>query len=185
MLCSIAWTIIFLSLWKDFQNRFASIIESLKKQRDFVDTEAASIDIVESKESRGRLQQDTERRQKESIAALEHSEKHERILRVQHSIEWISIDDIAQETECEGMSRQRHEGTCEWINGLSQMKSWLKDDTKHSLLWLSGKPGAGIICDYLFEVRMLTHVHRQERNVFSYNRSAGKDTRVKSMLLLL
>ena len=77
--CALAWTLLFLSLWKDFQGRFAKIIESLKKQRDFVDTEAASLDIVEAKDSRARLQYEIERRQKESIEALERSEKNESI----------------------------------------------------------------------------------------------------------
>lgn len=143
--CFLAWTIIFLSLWKDFQSRFATIIESLKKQRDFVDTEAASIDIVEAKDARARAQYEIERRQKESIEALERSEKNEGITRLRHSVEWLAVDDTAQETEYERMSCRRHEGTCEWIERLSQMRHWLKDDTKHSLLWLSGKPGAGII----------------------------------------
>ena len=144
-LYSLAWSILFLSLWKDFQSRFATIIESLKKQRDFVDTEAASINIVESKDSRALIQYEIERRQKESIEALERNERNERIARLQHSVEWLSVDDTVQETEYERMSRRRHEGTCEWIDEVAQMKSWLKDDIRHPLLWLSGKPGAGVI----------------------------------------
>ena len=71
-----------MSLWKDFQSRFANIIESLKKQRDFVDIEAASIDIVEAKDSRTRVQYEIKQRQKESIEALERNEKNERIARL-------------------------------------------------------------------------------------------------------
>lgn len=71
------------------------------------------------------------------------------IARFQHSVQWLAADDVAQEAECERMSRRRHDGTCEWINKLSQMRQWLKDDTKDSLLWLSGKPGAGIIFVYV------------------------------------
>lgn len=117
----------------------------LKKQRDFVDVEAASIDIVESAESRARLQFDIEQRQKASTEALERKEKIERIARLQSSVEWLAVDDMLQETEYERMSRRRHDGTCEWIDGLPQMKNWLRNDTRHSLLWLSGKPGAGMM----------------------------------------
>lgn len=145
ILCSLAWTIIFTSLWKDFQSRFANIIESLKKQRDFVDMEAASLDIAEARDSRARLQYEIERRQKESIELLERTEKNERRARVQQSVEWLSIDDTAQETEYERMSRRRHDGTCEWIDGTVQLKNWLKTDTRNPLLWLSGKPGAGMM----------------------------------------
>lgn len=145
MVWFLAWFILFLSLWKDFNSRFSNIIDSLKKQRDFVDTEAASLDIVEAKESRVKLQYDIERRQKESNEALELNERNDKIARLQHSIEWLSVDDTAQETEYERMFRRRHEGTCEWIERLPQINNWLKDDTKHPLLWLSGKPGAGIM----------------------------------------
>ena len=134
-----------MSLWKDFQSRFASIIESLKKQRDFVDAEAASINIVESAESRTRLQFDIEQRQKASTKALERNEKIARIAMLQSSMEWLAADDMLQETEYERMSRRRHDGTCEWINRLPQMRNWLRDDTRNSLLWLSGKPGAGMM----------------------------------------
>jgi transposase len=135
-------------LWKDFQSRFDNIIESLKKQRDFVDMEAASLDIVEAKDSRARLQYEIERRKKESNEALERNEKNERIARLQHSVEWLSVDDTVQETEYERMSRRRHDGTCEWIYRVVQMNNWLKNDTKHPLLWLSGKPGAGMMSMY-------------------------------------
>jgi hypothetical protein len=67
---------------------------------------------------------------------------------LQHSVEWLSVDDTVQETEYERMSRRRHEGTCEWIDGVAQMKNWFKNDTKHTLLWLSGKPGAGMMSLY-------------------------------------
>lgn len=110
--------------------------------------------MVEAREARESVQYEIERRQKESIEALERNEKNERIARLQHSVEWLAVDDTLQETEYERMSRRRHTGTCEWIDGLSQMRKWLKDDTKHSLLWLSGKPGAGIIFFYVFEVRV-------------------------------
>ena len=141
----LAWSIIFLSLWKDFQSRFANIIESLKKQRDFVDAEAASIDIVEAAESRARLQMDIEQKQKATTEMLERKEKGDRAARLQSSIEWLAVDDEVQETEYERMSRRRHVGTCEWIDELTQMKNWLKNDTRHPLLWLSGKPGAGMM----------------------------------------
>jgi len=107
--------------------------------------EAASLDIVEAKDSRARLQHDNERRQKEFIEALERNERNERIARLQHSIEWLSVDDTVQETEYERMSHRRHDGTCEWINRLPDLMNWLKNDTKHPLLWLSGKPGAGMM----------------------------------------
>jgi hypothetical protein len=139
----IAWSLIFLSLWKDFRSRFDSIVESLKKQRDFVDREAISIDIVESKKSRNRAQEEIQQRQRKDMENLELSEKNTRISHLQHSLAWLTVDETIQEAELERISRRRHDKTCEWITKESRMKAWLKDDAQNMLLWLNGKPGAG------------------------------------------
>jgi hypothetical protein len=66
-----------------------------------------------------------------------------RISRLQDVINWLSVEDNTQEKEYERMIRSRHDGTCEWIHEVPELKAWLKDDTRNQLLWLSGKPGAG------------------------------------------
>ena len=139
----IAWHVIFLSLWKDFGSRFDHIIESLKKQRDFVDVEAASFDMVEGKEARTRIQDDIQRRQKQELEVLEEAEKNARISQLQHSIAWLSMDEKIQETEYERTSKRRHDKTCEWIANEPKLKSWIKDDARRRCLWLEGKPGSG------------------------------------------
>jgi hypothetical protein len=139
----IAWSLIFLSLWKDFRSRFDSIVESLQKQRDFVDREAISIDIVESKESRNRAQEEIQQKQRKDIENLENAEKNRRISHLQHSVAWLTIDETIQEAELERISSRRHDKTSEWIMKEPRIKAWLKDDTQNMLLWLNGKPGAG------------------------------------------
>jgi hypothetical protein len=139
----IAWSLIFLSLWKDFRGRFDSIVESLKKQRDFVDGEAISIGIVESKESRNRAQEEIQERQRKDRERLEDAEKHTRISHLQHSVAWLNVDETIQEAKLERISSRRHDKTCEWITKGTRMKAWLKNDVQNVLLWLNGKPGAG------------------------------------------
>ncbi|KAF8859961.1 PLU-1-domain-containing protein [Acephala macrosclerotiorum] len=149
-----AWQSLFLSLWKDFESRFASIIDRLKKQRDFVDREAVSIDIVESRESRLRLQRDIQQTHKHSLQLLEQNETNAAIARLQHSITWLSVDDRDQEMYYDRISTRRHDETCEWVMRQSHMKSWMRDDTNDPVLWLSGKPGAGksVMCSYIIQV---------------------------------
>ena len=139
----IAWHVIFLSIWKDFGSRFDHIIKSLKKQRDFVDVEAASFDVVEGKQSRTMIQDDIQRRQKQELEMLEETEKKARISQLQHSIAWLSMDEKIQETEYERTSKRRHDKTCEWIANEPKLKSWIKDDARRRCLWLEGKPGSG------------------------------------------
>jgi hypothetical protein len=138
-----AWHILFLSLWKDFEGRFSRIINALKEQRDFVDREAASIDIAESKDVRSRLLEAIRRGEEESKQRFELEEKNARIMQLQHSMTWLSIDDEVQETEYDRISQRRHKGTCGWILEEPQMRAWITQDTKYPVLWLSGKPGSG------------------------------------------
>ena len=137
-----AWHILFLSLWKDFQSRFSSIIDDLKKQRDFVDMEAASIDMAEAKFSRAQLQDEIQHRKKQSLMILESNETNARVARLQHAVAWLDGRD--QHTHYERISSRRHDGACKWIMTQSQMESWIRKDAKDPLLWLSGKPGAGM-----------------------------------------
>ncbi|CAG8952745.1 hypothetical protein HYFRA_00008989 [Hymenoscyphus fraxineus] len=148
-----AWHVIFLSLWKDFGARFDCIINSLKKQRDFVDIEAASFHIVEQKESRSKLHEGIQHNTKLALAAIEQSEKQARISQFQHSIAWLGVDERVQEPEYERLSKRRHDKTCEWIVKEANFEDWIRDDLKRSCLWLDGKPGSGksVMCSYLIQ----------------------------------
>jgi hypothetical protein len=133
----------FLSLWKDFGSRFESIIESLKKQRDFVDAEAASINIVEAKEARKKALDEIQDRSRREADSIERNEKAATIAQLQHSVAWLSVDDSLQDDELDRISRRRHDETCVWISREPRIIDWLTDDTKQTLLWANGKPGSG------------------------------------------
>ncbi|KAF7952570.1 uncharacterized protein EAE97_002067 [Botrytis byssoidea] len=143
-----AWHVIFLSFWKDFGSRFDSIINSLKKHRDFIDIEAASFDIVESRESRVKMQEDIQLRLKRDLEMVEEIEKNAKATRLQHAIAWFTLDGKNQETEHDRISKKRHDKTCEWMAGEQQFKSWIESNTEDPCLWLHGKPGSGksVIC---------------------------------------
>ncbi|TVY35124.1 Vegetative incompatibility protein [Lachnellula occidentalis] len=149
-----AWPLIFLSLWKDFQSRFEGIIDSLKSQRDFVDTEAASIDILEAKEFRTRVQYDIVQKQKHLAGLVEQNEGSARIAQLRHSIEWLAVDDKTQEDNILRISHRRHDETCQWVMKDPHMMAWIKNDSNHQVLWLNGKPGSGksVMCSYITEV---------------------------------
>lgn len=136
-----------MSLWKDFQSRFEGIIDSLKKQRDFVDTEALSIDILEARESRNRIQQDIIQRQKQTTYVLEQTERSVRNDQLRHSIEWLSVDDKTQGDNLARISHRRHDETCKWVMRDPKMIAWIRDDKEQPVLWLNGKPGAGVYLD--------------------------------------
>lgn len=134
----------FLSLWKDFGARFNGIIESLKKQQEFIDKEAVSFDIVEARDSRRKIQDEILRNQKRDLEIIKEDEKTAMVSRLQHSIAWLAIDEKVQETTYDKTSKRRHDVTCQWVADEPQLKSWLKDDAKNSCLWINGKPGSGM-----------------------------------------
>ena len=139
-----AWHLIFLSLWRDFRARFRGIINTIEKHRDFIDKEASSIDMVEDRAARTRILDDIARRQRQSAANLDSDDIQKRLVQLQSSTSWLAIDDKSQEAERERRSTMRHPGTFEWIENVTEMKSWLRDDESEPIVWLNGKPGAGM-----------------------------------------
>lgn len=133
----VAWHIVFISLWKDFQGRFQGIVDSLKKQRDFLDAEAASIHILEAKESRLKMQEDLHRFWKHEQIKLELAEKERGVMQFQHTVAWLAVDEKVQDSHYHRISGRRHDKTCSWILGDAKMKSWLNYDSKSPILWLS------------------------------------------------
>ncbi|CAG8975823.1 hypothetical protein HYALB_00009403 [Hymenoscyphus albidus] len=125
----------------------------LKKQRDFVDIEAASFHIVQQKESRSKLHEGIQHNTKLALAAIEQNEKQARIFQLQHSIAWLGVDGRVQESEYERLSKRRQDKTCEWIMKEAIFENWIRDDLKRSCLWLDGKPGSGksVMCSYLIQ----------------------------------
>ncbi|EMR87314.1 putative nacht domain protein [Botrytis cinerea BcDW1] len=148
-----AWHVIFLSFWKDFGSRFDSIINSLKKHREFIDIEAVSFDIVESRESRAKMQDDIRLRQKRELEMVEENEKNAKATRLQHAIAWFNLDGKDQEAVHDRIHKKRHDKTCEWMAREHQFKNWMENNTEDPCLWLHGKPGSGksVICSYIIQ----------------------------------
>ncbi|PVH71621.1 hypothetical protein DL98DRAFT_363413, partial [Cadophora sp. DSE1049] len=145
-----AWHVLFQSLWKDFGARFAGIVDGLKKQRDFVDREAVSIDLLESKQSRIQAQEDIEQRQKNSLLLIEQNETILSALQFQQSVAWLSVDELDQGNRYERLCQRRHNETCSWALKQPELESWMGSDAVNHIVWLTGKPGAGKTVDTLY-----------------------------------
>ncbi|KAF7954690.1 hypothetical protein EAE96_005809 [Botrytis aclada] len=133
---------------------YTNILEFHQRAYKFLrQREAVSFDIVESRESRVRMQDDIRLRQKRESELVEENEKNARATRLQHAIAWFTLDGKDQETEHEKISKKRHNKTCEWMAGEQQFKSWMEDNTEDPCLWLHGKPGSGksVICSYIIQ----------------------------------
>jgi hypothetical protein len=138
-LTDIAWQVLFDSLWKDFNSRFNSIIESLTRHRDLVDKEATSIDIAEARVWRVHAQEE-----------LEDRERDRRIQQLNRTIDWLRVDGAfhSPEDDLYRFSRSRLSGTSKWILRDKILVNWRKDDEHHPVMWMKGIPGAGKVSTY-------------------------------------
>lgn len=128
------WKQAFHALWKNYRARFDGLIQNLARNRDLVDKEAASFDIVESKACRQRLLEDIDKRE---------AERQEWQLR--DTIAWLDLkgQDREQDELLDRYLTSREAGTCEWILRHPVLSTWVDDDEQEPLLWINGKPGSG------------------------------------------
>ena len=132
---SLAWKLVFDSLWKSFERRFDGILQSLSRHRDLVDREAISFDIIQAKSWRRQMQGDLQEREKERTAA-----------QFRDAVTWLAVYDEDRGRE-EELDRRLHKlrtpGTCEWVLRHPKIIRWASDTVEQPVLWLYGKPGSG------------------------------------------
>src|SRR5205814_2356372 len=129
-----AWHIVFESIWKDFRSRFNGILESLARYRKLVDKEAISIEIVESRIWRDRIDHD-----------LEQQEKIRRASQLQDTIGWLAVEDRLQADDLDRLWKRRQQGTGDWVFKNLEFSRWIDENGGESVLWLKGIPGAGML----------------------------------------
>ena len=121
-----------MTTWAHFDVRFDSILVSLARHSDLITQEATTIDIIEAKQWRDRMDSETALKEKE------------RTYRQRVSvISWLGLDQPTQGDECERLLRDCVAGSCDWILKNKAIDSWLQADMKDRILWFYGKPGAG------------------------------------------
>jgi hypothetical protein len=140
----IGWKKLFDASWTNFGTRFNAILQRLRRGTDLLDKEAASFEILESKDFREKLLEDLEQRE---------LERRDRQLR--DSLLWLDLNgqDREQEELIAQRKASRERNTCSWILGHPKIRPWLDEEDSHSILWLTGKPGSGktTLATYLIE----------------------------------
>lgn len=129
------WKMFFSCSWDRFEHHLESLIDSISKNSELIDKEAASHEILQAKEWRQRLQDD----------ALSKERRWE-IERREAVLGWLQASDINQEVKLEWLRDRCTEGTSSWITQSSSFTNWLQSGGA-SVLWLHGKPGSGILLE--------------------------------------
>ncbi|KAJ8131632.1 hypothetical protein O1611_g1993 [Lasiodiplodia mahajangana] len=128
------WKRLFDASWKDFKSKFDVILTNLARNRDLVDREAISFDIIEAKANRRELIETLERRSKET-----------RDWQLREVFVWLDLAgrDREQEDLLSKFQSDRHEGTCRWVFDHPKFQTWFDEEDPRLVLWLKGKPGSG------------------------------------------
>jgi hypothetical protein len=99
-----------------------------------VDREAASFEILESKELRWKLKEDSEK-----------NDKDRRDEYAREVFNWLDLAgrDREQDDLLDNFQETRVPGTCVWVMDHPKVRTWFDEEDPRGVLWLKGKPGAG------------------------------------------
>lgn len=128
-------------MWAHFDSRFNSILASLAHHSELVDKEAVAVNISEAVERR-RL--DAQRWDKQEVEW--------RATKLRVVMCWLGPDRTPPEDELDKISRDCLPGSCDWVINHPNIKPWLVDDKSNALVWLHGKPGAGMPSHLLMQI---------------------------------
>lgn len=104
----------------------------MARYSEAIDQEAATIDIIEAKQWRDRLESQVATKEKDRI-------NRDR----QSVIAWLALENLPQDDNCEKLLRDCLPRSCDWVLEQEKVASWVKTDSKLPVVWLHGKPGAG------------------------------------------
>ncbi|KAK1463675.1 NACHT domain-containing protein [Colletotrichum cuscutae] len=118
----------------EFQSVLKAILSHLATNRDLVDREAASFEIVEAMDERKRLMREAAKRENERLDEY-----------ARQVFEWLQLGvcDREQEDLLNDFQEARVPETCEWLMRHPEVMTWLDEEDKRQVLWLKGKPGSG------------------------------------------
>jgi hypothetical protein len=139
---SLVWRQIFRAAWKDFDARFKGTLESLRRHKDLIESQATVIHFQQ-------YQADT----RKFMQQLDNQEKIERERKYLRSLEWISgaQSKLDHESFCD--TRKEFPGSGKWILTQEDIQNWKDEDIPMtSALWLNGIPGAGKTNLFLYHV---------------------------------
>ncbi|KAL8722712.1 MAG: hypothetical protein Q9181_007432, partial [Wetmoreana brouardii] len=137
----VAWTILFESIWKNFNFRFHGILENLRKHRDLIDQEAATIDITESKAWRDRHLEQIRQWRLERAHGLEVKEKERLASQIRETVGWLGASEEQEDIHAK-LLRAYESKEAHWLLSESVLLSWIEDGRDCPVVWLNGKPGA-------------------------------------------
>lgn len=120
-------------MWGNFNRRFQGILDSMTENCRLLEMEASTTNILESLYFRRKMEEERLK-----------SEKDRTVTQLQAALKWLDIKDEEQEDELERQYEFVHQHSCDWVQRKEPARSWMSLGTTQPVLWLTGKPGAGM-----------------------------------------
>jgi len=122
-----------MTTWASFDVRFGSILTNMARTRDVIDREAITMDIVQSKKWREDMDIQVSLKEKDRLQDQRAS-----------IIAWLGIEPLSQGSYCEQLLRDCLPESCDWVPKHPKLIPWLQTGSKTPVVWVHGKPGAGM-----------------------------------------
>ncbi len=123
-------------MWAGFETRFSTILDRLAYHSGLLDKEAKAIDISEAI-----------RRSREDSKQWELQEREWRATKLRGALAWLKTDVSDPEETYNRHCQESIPDSCTWFMLQDKMQLWQKDGAEHTLVRLTGKPGAGSLLD--------------------------------------
>lgn len=136
-------------MWRDFNTRFEQILENLTRHKNLVAEQAHLLSMELSQRDSGKIHdlfrqymidRDQRLRDTNHMEGLEKNKNYLAIISWLSTVDGGSIKD--HEAACDRRSQSGVSG--DWILKHEKVQNWRENDPPtSSILWLTGKPGAG------------------------------------------
>jgi hypothetical protein len=147
-------------MWAGFESRFNGILKNLAYHSELADKEAAAADIAEAVRHSKADDESWEQQEREWTAVsinqyilYGRQELTQYQVKIQKVLAWLGTSDPLPADLLDRHIRDCLPGSCDWFMKHKATELWLGDSAKNPLLWLCGKPGAGMLiyrCDDSF-----------------------------------
>lgn len=143
------WRQIFRSLWKNFESRFRSILQALSRHRELIAEQAGLLHHQQYRHDMQAMLRHIQQYQHDREKSIENDQAREEAdaqRKRREVLQWFSAaETIRFDQENYSATRRQYSGTGDWILENEKVKNWIEEDTPiSSILWMSGKPGAGM-----------------------------------------
>jgi len=125
-------------MWAGFETRFDGILRNLAYHSELLDKEAAAAEISKAV---GYYKVEAEN--------WERQEHEWEAVKYQAVLTWLGTSGTLPADTLDQHILGCLPNSCDWFIQHSKTQLWLGDSTKNALLWLYGKPGAGLYADLL------------------------------------